>query len=105
QLVNEAPRLQPGMAVLDLGDDAADKRNRANVGQGEEAGPEAVVDVMGVVGDVVGERRSLRLQTGVEGEVERLAPVAVQNRLRDAARAIARRGPPRGVDERAVVLG
>jgi hypothetical protein len=39
----------------------------------EQAGAQAVVDVMGVIGDVVGDRRRLRLETREGGKVEALA--------------------------------
>ena len=51
------------MAVLDLGDHAAMKGNRgAEVVEREKPRPQPVVDVVRVIGDVVGERRRLRLE-------------------------------------------
>ena len=38
--------------------------------EGQQPGAQAVVDVMGVVGDVVGDRRALRLEAGEAVELE-----------------------------------
>ena len=41
---------------------AAGQRDLARLVEGEQAGAQPVVDVMGVVGDVVGDRGGLRLR-------------------------------------------
>ena len=89
--------LEAGVAVVDLAQEIGDeRRGGADLGKGEEARAQAVVDVVGVVGDVVGERRRLRLEAGVEGEVERLqAIVGEDRRRRRRARGSARSARPR----------
>ena len=47
--------LKSGIKVAHLGEHAAGKWNLGKLREGEEAGPVAVLDVMAVVGDVVGE--------------------------------------------------
>ena len=65
------------------------------LGEREQARAQAVVDVVGVVGDVVGERRRLRLEARVQAEVERLQPIVSEDRRRDArARGSARSARP-----------
>ncbi len=64
-------QLEVRMARLDLVDEAVDEGHGADRLDGEQAGAQAVVDIVGVVGDVVGERRRLRLEAGVRLEVER----------------------------------
>ena len=41
--------------------------------QAQQAGPHAIIDVVGVIGDVVGDRAGLRLRTGKSGEGKVLA--------------------------------
>ena len=43
---------------------AGGQRHHLEVVDGEQAGAQAVVDVVGVIGDIVGEGRGLRLQRG-----------------------------------------
>ena len=50
------------MKRLDLDQQPAQKGDLAQVVEAEQAGAQAVVDVVGVVGDVVGQRRALRLR-------------------------------------------
>ncbi len=38
--------------------------------EGEQAGAQAVIDIVGVIGDVVGDRRDLRLGAGIAPELE-----------------------------------
>ena len=59
---------------------------------------------MRVIGDVVGDRRRLRLEAGEIVEIEALAAVVGEDRLGHAARAPARQRRALGVDQRAVVL-
>ena len=55
---------------VDLRDDVADQRHRLEVVEREQAGAQAVVDVMGVIGDVVGDGRDLRLERGKAPELQ-----------------------------------
>ena len=68
QLVDDARLFEAGMAVVDLAQELGDEgRGGADVGEREEAGAQAVVDVVRVIGDVVGDRRRLRLEARMQG--------------------------------------
>ena len=53
-------------------------RRFTELGEAEEARPEAVVDVVRAIGDVVGDGRRLRLEARMQAEVERLQAVVCQ---------------------------
>ena len=93
-----------GVCRVDLGDDVADQRHRGDVVEREQIGAQAVVDVVRVVGDVVGDRRHLRLGAGEGRKLERLQPVVGQDRPRHAVRGVARRRLAVAREQRAVVL-
>jgi len=65
----------------------------ANFGQRKQARAQAVVDVVSVVGDVVGDRSRLRLKAGVQAQVQTLDLIVAENRSRDATGPIALGGP------------
>src|SRR5271166_6217422 len=88
QFVDAARLLEPGIAVLDLAHEVVDEGDGADVGQAEQTRPQAVVDVVGVIGDVVCDRRSLRLEARVGGEAERLDSIVFEDRRRHAARPV-----------------
>ena len=70
----------------------------------QQPGAQAVVDVVGVVGDVVGDRRRLRLQAGMKCELEALARVVGEDRARERrVRASVAVGSP-SAEHRAIVL-
>ena len=50
--------------LVDLRNDVGRERHDLEVIDFEQPGPQPVIDVMGVIGDVVGEGRDLRLQRG-----------------------------------------
>ncbi len=81
----------------DLVEHHADERRRGDVLEREQAGAQPVVDVMGVIGDVVGDRRRLRLGAGECIEPERKLRVELPHIGRQDARGL-RAG------ERAIVL-
>ena len=85
------------MEIVDLAEQSGDERNGgAELGDRKQAGAQAVVDVMGVVGDVVGDRGRLRLEAGMAREIERLTLVVAKDGGRNAvARGTARRARPR----------
>ena len=63
QLVRRAaPDRCPGYWSRDLAQQAADHRHLREVGEREQIGAQAVVEVVRIVGDVVGDRRDLRLR-------------------------------------------
>ena len=64
RLVPPAPRLQPGMRRVDFGQRLAHHRQVRDLVEGEEARAQPVLQVVVVVGDVVGECGDLRLQRG-----------------------------------------
>ena len=76
-------RMEPVHLVQELGQE----RHLPKVLDREQAGAQAVVDVVGVVGDVVGERRRLRLRAGEAVEPEGLQGVVFQDRAGNAAAA------------------
>ena len=98
RFVREAAALHARPAFLDLAEGLAHHRQRHEVVDGEEAGPQAVVDVVIVVGDVVAERGDLRLRAGIGGEFEGMDGVVAGDRFRQ--RIIGEPG-----QQRAVVLG
>ena len=73
QFVDRPRGLEPGMQPLDLGRPARrDRALRAMSSSANRPGAQAVVDVVRVVGDVVGERRGLRFERRKVGEIQRL---------------------------------
>ena len=90
QLVDGARLLEAGMEAVDLPHEIADKRNGgADLGEREQAGAQAVVDVVRVIGDIVSDRRGLRLEARMEAEVQRLRLVVSEDGGRDAVRPVA----------------
>ena len=66
EFVNDARLFEPRMKFVDLVEQSCDKRNGgADRGERKQAGAQAVVDVVGVIGDVVGDRGRLRLEARV----------------------------------------
>ena len=93
----ERPRaVEAGIGRLHLGERPARKRHLGKLGEGEHAGAVAVIDVMIVVGDVVGERRKLRFDRSISVEREILLGAMTENGLRHR--------PPRVSGQRAVML-
>ena len=60
---------------------------RPDLGERKEPRAQAVVDVVRVIGDVVGDRRRLRFEARVKAEIERVDPVVAGDRFGNAARA------------------
>ena len=78
QLVAGAHGIQPRVAArAPRQGSPPDSGTSSSMSSDEQPGAQAVVDVMGVVGDVVGDRRALRLEAGeaVELEIEQLVEV------------------------------
>ncbi len=92
QLMTGARGLDRRAALPDHGQkDFAHERDLRKIVEREQIGAQAVVDVVGVVGDVVGDRGDLRLGAGEAPQCEVLQAVIVQDRLRHAALAVAAR--------------
>ena len=79
-------------------------RHRGDIVEREQIGAQAVVDVMGVVGDVVGQRGHLRLRARRRPQLEILDPAVGEDRRRHAVLGIAADRVAVAAGERAVVL-
>ena len=99
-----AAGLEARMLRGDLAQDVAEQRQRREVLDLEQLGAQAVVDVVGVIGDVVGDGAALRLGAGIAPELEVVPARIVGDGARQAALAIARDRMPGAVGQRAVVL-
>ena len=76
QLVRHPGLLESRIELVDLVEEfSGEGRRFTELGEAEEAGPEAVVDVVRAIGDVVGDGRRLRLEARMQAEVERLQAV------------------------------
>ncbi len=102
--MNGPPTLQAGMQRGDFVQERGDEGDRSDRIEIEKARAQPIVDVVRVIGDVVGDRRRLRLEAGEFGQREALAPVIGPDRLGHAALAVALERAALGVHERAVVL-
>jgi hypothetical protein len=99
-IMHQPPGVEPGMRDADGRDDFARQRNRGDVVDAEQLGTQPVVDVVGIVGDVVGDSGQLRLDTGKAPQLQILLAGVEPDRLRQ-------RTPQwrtSTVSERAVVL-
>ncbi len=92
------------MACADLVHDAARQRDIREIGKIDQAGPQAIVDVMGVVGDVVGDGRDLRLGARLRPELQRVARVIGRDGGRQGPVRMGTDGMALPVGERAVVF-
>jgi hypothetical protein len=82
QFVDPPHRFDPGMAGVDTGQYIADERNRSKVIDREDLRPQSVVDVMGVIGNVVCDGAGLGFGARVMGEFEVMAGAVIRNLLR-----------------------
>ncbi len=87
QFMDAARGLEPGISAVDLAEERVEERHLAKVLDGKEARPQAVVDVVGVIGDVVRDRRRLRLASGMSRKAEILQRVVFEDCERNAPRA------------------
>ncbi len=95
-LMREARGLKSRPFRVDFRDQQADQRHIAQVIDGKEPGTQAIIEVMGVVGDIVGNCRNLRLRRGMAREIERELSIEFGNRERNALRAVAADGLAHG---------
>ncbi len=85
RFVDQARLLDVRVARGNLVKDRADQRHLSEVGDCEQTGAQPVIDVVVVVGDVVGKCRDLRLGSGESVEGERMAAVVFGDRRRHRA--------------------
>ena len=93
-----------GNAGVDLAQDVADERHRGDIVERKQIGAQAVVDVMGVIGDVIRQRGHLRFRARLRPQLQVLDFVVGEDRRRHAALGIAADRRAGAVGERAVVL-
>ena len=87
QFMGAPRRLDRGIAGIDLGEDRADAAApRASSSMANMCGAQAVVDVVGIIGDVVGDGAGLRLGARKTRELEVVAQRSIPRSPRDAAR-------------------
>ena len=86
-----AARLQARMLGRDLAQDVAEQRQAGKLLDPEHLGAQAVVDVVGVVGDVVGDGAALRLGARIAPEFEIVRLGIIGDGARQAALGVARR--------------
>ena len=93
------------MKSVDLSHQALDIRNGgAKLGKREQTGAQAIIDVVGVIGDIICDRSRLRFEARMEAELQALHCIVAEDRSRDAARPVALRRRARSVEQRPVVL-
>ena len=68
---------------------SAVERHDLEIVDPEQAGPQTIVDIMGVIGDVVGDRGDLGLQRGEAPQLQIIKPDVIGNADGDAAFAVA----------------
>ncbi len=102
--MHQAMGIEPRIGRAYLADDPARQRNGGDVIERKQFGAQPVVDVVGVVGDVVGDRGDLRLDAGEAPELKILQPLIIQDRRRHAVLAIAAERRAVAVGQRTVVL-
>ena len=84
-LIEEPCAVDTGIGLPHLGERARRDRHFGKLGEGEEAGAIAVIDVVIVIGDVVGESGGLGLDRGEGRKFEVLPGAIVEDRLRHLA--------------------
>ena len=97
--------IEPRIGGADIADDFAGQRDGGDVVDAEQLGAQPIVDIVGVIGDVVGERR--RPAPRALGKLHNCRSCRariVEDRLRHAVLAVAGQRLARAVGERAVVL-
>ena len=82
RFVNEARLVDAGIAIGDLGEHRPDQRHVGQIGDREQPGAQPVVDIVVVVGDVVGERGNLRLRASIGIEPQILTRIVFGDRRR-----------------------
>ena len=90
RFVDQARLVEAGVALRHLMEHRTDQRHVGEIGDREEAGAQPVVDVVVVVGDVVGERGDLRLgpRIGVDAQIMARIVFGDRRRQRRVERAV-----------------
>ena len=96
--------VEPRMGGADFADDFARQRDSGDFIQIEQFGAQPVVNVVGIVGDVIGEGGDLRLDAGEAPQLQVLQARIVKNRSGDAVLAIAGERRAIAIGQRTVVL-
>src|ERR1700722_8604220 len=104
EFVDEAGRSELRRLGLDLVEEPCEKSNFAEVSRIEKPRPRAVVDVVCIVSDIIGNGRDLGLTAREPHELERMARVIFEDGERHASLAIAPGRSSLPVKHRAIVL-
>ena len=104
KLMNGTNGLEARIKRRDLAANATQKIDLANLRKIDEPGAQAIVDIMRIIGDVVGERRRLCLGAGKTREVEILDGIIFEDRRGKSAFGIARGDLSIGLQKRSVVF-
>ena len=82
RLVEQPRAVDAGMSAAHLLQSACGNRHLGEIGEGEERGPVAVINIVTVIGDVVGERGGLSFDGSEGGKIEILPRTIGEDRLR-----------------------
>ena len=94
--MNDARPLQSGIKFKNIGQRLAHQRHVAEIDDVEKFGPEAVINVMGVVGDVIGDGGNLGFHRSKACKLEIVHFGILDDHLRQAAYLEMRQGRGRG---------
>jgi hypothetical protein len=89
---------------VDLPDDRLGERHRFEIVDAKQAGAQAVVDIVGVIGDVVGKGRDLCFQRRITPQLQVEPLVEVGDTDGDPAITVRPGGRPATLGQRTVVL-
>ena len=104
QLMRQPRRIDARVLLADVAQQAADHRHIRKVGEREQIGAQPVVEIVRIIGDVVGDRRDLGLGAGMAPEREVMRCVVVGNDLRDAGVTVLAGRLSLRIGQRAIVL-
>ena len=96
--------LDIGILRVDRAQDASDQRNTGNVVERKKIGAKAVIDVVGIIRDVVRQCRNLRFRTGISPQFQILNLRIGNDRCRRTEPGIATNGYSFAINDRPIVL-